>query len=79
MFSTVDRPDPVPEKVGFTEFDSRDWLRVTVVLEAVQSKKKIKHFSKLAPVCFQILSRCVVLVYHITDLVFNVIEPLPIW
>ncbi|XP_052775291.1 HEAT repeat-containing protein 1-like [Mya arenaria] len=50
------KPDPTPEQVGLTEFDSRDWLRATVVLEAVHTKKKVNNFTVLVPTCFQILS-----------------------
>ncbi|XP_060600074.1 HEAT repeat-containing protein 1-like [Ruditapes philippinarum] len=50
------RPDPTPQSVGDTEFDSRIWQRVTVVLEAVQNKKKIQNYYCLVPVCFQLMS-----------------------
>lgn len=57
IWLSVTRAEPAPEKVGYTEFDSRDWLRATVVLEAVQNKKKITSYNRLVPVCIQILSR----------------------
>ncbi|XP_053394592.1 HEAT repeat-containing protein 1-like isoform X2 [Mercenaria mercenaria] len=50
------KPDPTPEAAGDTEFDSRTWQRVTVVLETVQNKKKIQNYTCLVPVCFQLMS-----------------------
>ncbi|XP_052257206.1 HEAT repeat-containing protein 1-like isoform X2 [Dreissena polymorpha] len=50
------KPDPPADLVGMTEFDSRDWQRLTVVLEAVHTKKKILNVTVLVPTCFQIMA-----------------------
>ncbi|XP_070194933.1 HEAT repeat-containing protein 1-like isoform X2 [Littorina saxatilis] len=38
-------------------FDSPAWVRATVLLEIMQTKKKIPDGCKLVPVCFQILAK----------------------
>ncbi|PVD23736.1 hypothetical protein C0Q70_17009 [Pomacea canaliculata] len=47
------------EKNRDTSFDSVEWQRVILLLEILQVKKKIPNGSKLVPICFNILSRCV--------------------
>ncbi|KAK3090239.1 hypothetical protein FSP39_010297 [Pinctada imbricata] len=39
------------------EFDSKSWQRVTVILEAIQDKKKINNHTVILPVMFKVMAR----------------------
>lgn len=50
------RMEPEVPVVVSSEFDTQVWHRVVIVLESVQTKKKIANFTAIVPVCFSILS-----------------------
>ena len=57
------------EESSEREFEKKSWRRVTVILEAMQDKKKIRNYAVVLPVVFKILAR---LVFVYTCIVFIV-------